>query len=539
MFSEMLSWLKGFMFWGGIVIWPGFLLQRALLKNERALDILVYSIGFGLAFIVIVCPLLDAVWEVSLVSVGVACGVLSGILIVGALIYDPPLITIRTWSAAMLNIDKKSIVILLLVCYAFLLRSYTALDPLPRGQDAWTHLSFIYYIYQYKTLPEVLPWIEPAVPVTLDLYPPGVHCVGALFSQAVGRISFGLLKVLFIGMGTGTVLSVYVGIRRLFDEKTGLLSAGIIAVFVPHMVMTTEITAQCLAIFMVPLILYVFYMKKWVAAGILLGAVILMHHLSAFAAVLSVGAVALALSSKKLEYVGCAAGTGGVALALSAPWWIHVPFRISPIDVEATPSPYVGTGFFSPYLQVISPLVIVLCMVGVYIALTNINSKKTFIFTWALVLFIASQPVFPIFFLPWRFPAYFILPGSVLVSFGIFSICSRIRTRWCYALLLILLVAYPQQFWPGTDSDNLQANQWIRDSTLDPFFYVYGRNYTYIYPLSHHKMHIITDFDAPFSLGLQPAYFYDDADWVPHSIGRFGEFDRVYSCSSVIIHRIE
>lgn len=538
MFSEVLSWLRGFLFWGGIVMWPGFLLQRALLKNEKALDILVYSTGFGLSFLIIVCPILDALWEVSLISVGVACGILSGILIVAAFLYDPFLIT-KKKSVTIPNIDKKSIVILLVVLYAFLLRSFTLLDPLPRGQDAWTHLSFIYYIYQYKTLPQVLPWIEPAVPVTLDLYPPGVHCIGALFYQAVGGISFGLLKVVFIGMGTGTVLSVYVGIRRLFDEKTALLSAGITAVFVPHMVMTTEITAQCFAMFMVPLILYVFYMKKWVAAGILLGAVILMHHLSAFAAVLSVGAVALALSSKKLEYVGYSVGTGGVALVLSAPWWIHVPFTISSIDAEASSSLYGGTGFFSPYLQVISPLLIVLCMVGVYIALSNVNSKKIFIFTWFLVLFIASQPVFPIFFLPWRFPAYFILPGSVLVSFGIFSICSRIRTRWCYALLLIVLVAYPQQFWPGTDSDNFQANQWIRDSTLDPFFYVYGRNYTYIYPLSNHKMHIITDFDAPFSLGLQPAYFYDDADWVPHSIERFGEFDRVYSCSSVIIHRIE
>jgi hypothetical protein len=537
MFGDVLSWLRGFLFWGGIVILPGFLIQRALLKNEKALDILVYSTGFGLSFLVIVCPVLNAVWEVSLMSVGVVCGILSGILIGAALLYDPPVIPRKP--LAKLIIDKKSIVILLVALYAFLLRSFTLLDPLPRGQDAWTHLSFIYYIYQYKALPQVLPWIEPAVPVTLDLYPPGVHCIGALFSEAVGHISFGLLKVVFIAMGTGAVLSVYVGIRRLFDEKTALLSAGITAVFVPHMVMTTEITAQCFAIFMVPLILYVFYMKKWVAAGILLGAVILIHHLSAFAAVLSVGAVALALSSKKLEYVGYAVGTGGIALVLSAPWWIHVPFTVSSIDAEASSSVYGGTGFFSPYLQVISPLFIVLCMVGVYIALTNVNSKKIFIFTWALVLFIASQPVFPIFFLPWRFPAYFILPGSVLVSFGIFSICSRIRTRWCYALLLIVLIAYPQQFWPGTDSDNLQANQWIRESTLDPFFYVYGRNYTYIYPLSHRKMHIITDFDAPFSLGLQPAYFYDDADWVPHSVERFGEFDRVYSCGSVIIHRIE
>ncbi|MBU7014920.1 MAG: hypothetical protein HXS52_11980 [Theionarchaea archaeon] len=537
MLGEALSWLKGFIFWGGIVVWPGFLLQRTFLKSDRAMDILIYSTGFGLAYAVIVCPLLDAVWEISVVSIVVASGILSGILIATAFFRDPPVIT-RKWPA-MPNVDRTYIMILLVVCYAFLLRSYTLLDPLPRGQDAWTHLSFIYYIYQYESLPDVLPWIEPAVPVTLDLYPPGVHCMGALISQAAGGISFGLLKVLFLGMGTGTVLSVYVGVRTLFDEKTALLSAGIVAVFVPHMIMTTEITAQCLAMYMVPLILYVFYMKKWVAAGILLGAVVLIHHLSAFAAVLSVGAVALALSSKKLDYLRYAIGTGGVALAVSAPWWIHVPFRTTSIDAGASPSSYTAAGFFSPYLNTISPLVIILCMVGVYTALTRRNHRKTFIFTWALVLFIASQPVFPIYFLPWRFPAFFILPGSVLVSFGIISICSRISRHWWYALLLLILVAYPQQFWPGTDSDNLQATVWIQDSTLDPFFYVYGRNYTYIYPLSYRRMHIITDFDAPFSLGLQPAYFYDDADWVPHSIEQFGRFDRIYSCSSVTIDRIE
>ncbi|MBU7035610.1 MAG: hypothetical protein HXS49_10500 [Theionarchaea archaeon] len=537
MLGEVLSWLKGFMFWGVVVMWPGFLLQRVLLKNKRALDILVYSTGFGLASMVIMCPLLDALWEISIVSIGAACGILSGILIAVAFYHDPPVITLKV--SGRVRITRVHIVILLLVCYAFLLRSSTLFDPLPRGQDAWTHLSFISYIYQYKALPEVLPWIEPAVPVTLDLYPPGVHCVGALLSQAAGEISFSLLKAVFIGMGTATILSVYVGVRNLFDEKTALLSASVTAVFIPHMIMTSEITAQSLAIFMVPLILYVFYMKKWVAAGILLGAVILMHHLSAFAAVLSVGAVALTLSSKKLEYLGYALGTGGTALAVSAPWWIHVPFRMSSIDAGGSSSSYVGTGFFSPYLSVISPLTIVFCMIGVYIALTHISKKKTFIFTWALVLFIASQPVFPIDFLPWRFPAFFILPGSVLASLGILSICSRIRTRWCYALLFVALMAYPQQFWPGTDNDNLQATQWIDDSTLDPYFYVYGRNYTYIYPLSYHRMHIITDFDAPFSFGLSPAYFYDDADWVPHTLERFGQFDRIYSCGSIIIHRIE
>ncbi len=523
MVTECVMCIRVVLFLLGLVVWPGFVLQRIFVPSKDFLETIVFSIGFGLAFLALLCPVLDLVWNISLVSVSFCVVCMSGLLF------------FRPLKRLQIVFKKYEIIIMLILVYGFLLRSFTLLDDLPRGQDAWIHLSFIQYTVETQELPHFVPWAEPLTPVSIDLYPPGVHCIAALLCQAVGVMSFTVLKVFFIAVGTGSCLSSYVCVKKLMGTDVALLSAVIVAAFVPHMIMTTEVIAEAVALFVFPLIVYMFYQEKWVPASVLLGAVILMHHLTAFAVVLSLGVLSFVFYKKyMLPFVGVCC----ISLVLSASWWSQVPFALAEPGVTNV----VTTGrdiFFDPYTGSVSPLFIVFSMIGFFILLKKRGDDSFFILSWSIVLFIASQPVFPIKFLAWRYPAFFVFPCSVMASLGLLEVKKRLNNKIFVLLLVLLAMGYPSYSWPGTGKENLLASTWMQESTLNPIYYAYGWNYVYVYTLSHKKMYEIADFNNPFDYTGKTTYFYDDLEWVPHDITRFGHYDRVYSCYSVVIHRIE
>lgn len=511
-----------------LLFWPGFVLQRVLIGTDDALEVFVFSTGFGLAFYTIMCPVLDVVWNISVIPF-----VCSIILLSGLLIFRKP---------QKIKFPEKweLFIIVLILCYGFLLRSYTLFDILPEGQDPWWHLSFIDHIHQTHALPQVLPWLEPERLVTIQIYPPGAHCIGALINEPLANISFPLTQAFFITLGTGSVLSSYVVFRKLLEKKVALLSTFFVAVFLPHMGMTTEITAQAVAIFSYPLVLYFFYKGKWIASGILLGAVILIHHLTALAVVfplLTFAVVCLLL--KKWKYFLSFFLVSGIALALSAPWWMQRTLFLT------WPQPEVVGGvvlevLYNPYIEMISPLFVVLSMVGFFLFLKRRGDFSLFLIVWAVVLFVAAEPASPIKFSNHRFLAFFVFPCSVMASMGFLEVKKRLKKIPFVLLLLLVFFAYPPHFWSTTGEENLIANEWMEDSTLDSVFYVYGPRYTFVYPLSHRRIYRIYDFDNPFGYeGEKAEYFYDDSLWIPHDISRFGEYDRVYSCFGVVIYRIE
>lgn len=509
-----------------LLLWAGYVLQRVLIGSNDILEVLVYSTAFGLAFLAIGCVVLDFMWNISLISVFCSVILLSGLFS----FRKPQKVTFP---------DKWELFILLLIfTYGFLLRSNTLFDPLPKGQDAWAHLTFIQYIHNNHALPEFIPWIEPPRQVNLVTYPPGSHCISALLSQPLPAVSFTLTKVFFIGLGTGSVLSSYIVFKSLLGKKEGLLSAFFVGIFVPHMIMTTEITAEAVSVFIYPLIPYLFYKKKIVASGILLGGVILIHHFTAFAAVIPLCALTVIFFIQERDKIHIFSFFEAVvmALMLSAPWWSQQPFYLGIFYPERTASAAVQV-LFNPYVEMMSPLFVILSMIGVFILLKKRDKYYLFLITWSVALFISSQPT-PIRFHPHRFLAFFIFPCSALASMGLLEMQNRFKILFVI-LLLIFSTGYPPHFWPSTGEDNLAATEWVQDSTLDSVMYVYGRHYIFVYALSQRKMYEIVDFDDPFTYGEAPTYFYDDASWVPHDISQFGQFDRLYSCSGVVIFRIE
>jgi hypothetical protein len=530
MIQEVAAYTMVLIFLLFLLFWPGFLLQRILVGSEAKsmLEVVVYSTAFGLAFLVIVCPLLNLVWNISLFSV--SCSV---ILLSVLFFFSEPhkYTTPGRWELLILG---------LILGYGFLLRSYTLFDFLPEGQDAWVHISFIQYIHEHHALPLYLPWAEPLQPVDLVTYPPGAHCIGALLSQPLPTVSYPLTKVFFISLGTGSALSSYIVIKPLFSKKVGLLSTFFVAIFVPHMIMTTEVTAEAGSIFIYPLVLYLFYRGKMTASGILLGSIALIHHLTTFAVIIPLTAYVIIklIQHKDTKYFLSSFKAAAVALAVSAPWWSQqsLPpgmFTVAPASAAASRS------FFEPYIQMVSPLFILFSMIGVFILLKSKKPHYIFLITWCVTLFLASQPGIPMMFHPHRFLAFFVFPCSVVASLGLLALQNHIKKVFFVLLLLLVFsTGSPPHFWPSVGEDNAAASEWVEDSTLDSVFYVHGHHYIFVYCLSDRKINRIIDFDNPFSYTPPPTYFYDDADWTPHDISRFGMFDRVYSCSGVVIYRI-
>lgn len=546
-----------------LLFWPGFVIQHVLVRSEDALEIVIFSTGFGLAFLVLICPVLDLVWDVSFLPLVCSVLLLSGILFFK-----------RKRPQKMIIPHKWEILLLILIfVYGFMLRSYTLFDILPEGQDAWRHFSFMHYTHQLHALPQVIPWAAPERPVTIMMYPPGSHCIGALFSYFLPGVSFAATKAVFIAIGTGSALSSYVVFKSLIGRKEALLSTFLIAGFVPHMIMTTEVTAEAVAIFLYPLICYFFYTKKVAACSILLGAVILIHHLTAFGVVVPLLTFSLFCAIlKKWEYLLSFLGISVISLGVSAPWWSLRSFILvwAGPEIAADVLPEV---FFHPYTDMVSPLFVILSMVGFFIILRNRMEKKSrlekekkegdkkannkegrkkmktkkidikqvslFLIIWGVALFVTSQPILPLRFSSHRFLAFFVFPCSVFASVGLLHLRTLLRKVFFVGILLLFCAVSPPHFWPTTGEQNLYATEWVRDSTLDSVFYVYSPHYTFVYPLSNRKIYEITDFDNPFDYEGHSTYFYNDAAWVPHDVTKFGRFDRLYSCSGVDIIRIE
>ncbi len=538
MLAEVIESLKIVLFLVILFFLPGYLLQRLLIRSEDVLTALVFSLAFSMAFIVVVCPVLDIIWEISLFSI-----ILSTILFSVILFFVIHLFKIQQH----LKLPERweIIILFLILLYGILLRSYTLTDTLPEGQDAWRHLSFTFYVFENHALPQFVPWAEPPQPVTLVLYPPGAHCIGALFSSVTSGISFFHLKFLFIAVGTSSVLSSYVVFRDFFGKKIALLSALLVVVFIPHMFVTTEIIAEALAIFMAPLIPYVFIKKKVPASALLLSGVMLTHHISAFAVFMSLATLALAfcVRFKNMKYFLALICVSGISLVLSFSWWSQVSFgeTYNQLGSGTLPEIY-QEGVFRPYVEMVSPLFIFVSMIGFFIFLRERTDSSLFVIAWATVLFLASQPAVPISFHNHRFLAFFVFPCSVMASVGLQKVRTYVGNFFLVFLLLLLSLVISPHFWPTTGEENREASEWIEDSTLDSVFYVYGSHYTFIYPLSHrkiHEIHEIEDFDNPFLYKATSAYFYDDVAWLPHDMTRFGKFDQIYSCKGVVILRIE
>jgi hypothetical protein len=530
MLTECAGYIAVFLVFVCLLFWPGFVLQSLFVRSKDILKIVVFSTAFGIAFLAIVCPVLDLIWDISLLSVSCSVVLLSGIFLL-----KKPYI-----SGMVLPKNWEILIIILIFSYGFLLRSYTLADFLPQGQDAWIHVSFMHYIHQYHELPRFLPGIEPLIPVTIHRYTPGSHCIGALLSYPLPELSFTVTKVFFITIGTGSILSFYTGFNPLLGKKVALLSSFFVATFLPHMVMTTEITAEALSIFLYPLIFYFFYKKHIAASSILLAGVVLIHHVTAFAVVipLLVITIVYVIQFRDTKYFLSFFFTSVVALVLSLPWISHrLPYlqEISTAMVSQT----VRETFFNPYISMVSPLFIVLSMVGLFILLKQKKEYYPFLISWGVSLFVATQVMVPMLFYVHRFLAFFIFPCSILASLGLLYVQNHLKNSLFVLLfLLVFSTGYPPHFWPSTGEDNLYATGWVQDSTLDPVFYVYGPNYTYVYPLSERRFYDITDFDDPFTYKSTPTYLYDDTGWVPHDISRFGRFDKLYSCSGVVIFRI-
>jgi len=513
-----------------LLFFAGFILQHHLIGSQSLCSIVIFSYACGLSYIILICPLLHHFWEISLLSV--SCSVLPLSLL---LLKKNPhsLILPGRWELFCIGG---------ILLFGFLIRSYTLTDPLPQGQDTWRHLSFISAIYETHHLPQTVPWAVPPRPITIVMYPPGAHCIGALLSQAVGTISFPVITSFFILTATGSALSSFVIFQELFNTKSALLSSLLIVSFLPHMVMSSEITAQSLSIFLFPLIPYLFYRKKYPACILLTSAIFLIHHFSALSCVLTLFCIAcgLTLYTKKVTTVAAFFLICGGALLLTSPWWSQVSLLMGNTGLQSTASvPVTQTLSLDPYTSMVSPLLVLLSMAGGFIFLKKRNNVHVFILAWVLILFLATQPVFPVKFHEHRFLAFFIIPCSILASSGLLYIYKRIHPAFFVVLLLLLCIQVPPQFWPSTGEENLAACEWMEDTTLDAVVHVYGPHYTYVYPLSHRKIYEITDFDNPFSSSYASTYFYDDAAWVPHDIQRFGTYDNIYSCSTVTIHRID
>jgi hypothetical protein len=245
-------------------------------------------------------------------------------------------------------------------------------------------------------------------------------------------IARGMAPLLF----TGTILSLYLFVQRLWNPPTALVTCFFAAVSPALLDRGIAYTPESLSFIFLLLAFYFFFKEKWVASGICSGLLLLTHGITSltFFMVIFVYTGGRFILSKKGNWKGLLIAYG-LALIIGSPWLI----RSVPV--------FIPRGFSYPlsyYPQRLGIIQVILACLGV--RWLSKDNKSLAIFSFALPLLLLSQysPS-----LPYRFVEILVFPLAILTGVFVHGLKT---TGWTsLGVSVLFLMAFTQGFWSVED----------------------------------------------------------------------------------------
>jgi len=242
---------------------------------------------------------------------------------------------------AKVTLDKKTIFIIVSLVAIFVLAYVLRYIPYMRYDtrllvnwaDDWWFLGMARYFATYQTIPEV----EPTYGNGIDyLYPPGLMLLFAVMTQLTGVELVYLGRFVAIGLGSFTAVLVYALTKKLTgDYRVGLLSALLTVTSIRYLPRSSGFCAELMGHLLIPITLLFVYLslKKenkmyLIVSGIMLGGLILAHHLSGavFLIVLSFFSFLMLVVGRKKSFpdIGKVLVIVSIGFVVSSLFWLNL-----------------------------------------------------------------------------------------------------------------------------------------------------------------------------------------------------------------------
>jgi uncharacterized membrane protein len=333
-----------------------------------------------------------------------------------------------------------------------------------------------------------------------DFHPPLFYLL-THYWLVLGKSEF-VLRLLPLGFGVMSIYFIYIFAKKIFNEKTALLTSLFIAISQFHIYYSQEMRMYSTLGFFGILSMYFLWHKKWIWYLLATIALIYTHYAGLFLVATQIIWIILMERQHLKKFILSLAGVfiiflpwipqllkqlkAGENILILMPGWREVAnldwFKVIPLTVEKFLYGRIGYEDKSVYLVLILFLV---SFSGVlfYKTLKNINPQKLFILNWFITPLVLCS-LFS-FFVPMYQPfrlLYTIFPFFLLLSLGILSFDGKNKLIIGGLAIAIILTGLAQ-YWLDP---NLQREDW-------------KGAVKYIENNSTDKTLVVFEFSAPFS----------------------------------------
>jgi hypothetical protein len=345
--------------------------------------------------------------------------------------------------------DKRIILIIPAILALIIALIPTLKYQWPLGWDIFYH---IHLAKLYAT--QGLVFIDPLYNAPLGNkinYPPIFHLLVSSLGFIFNSDYFQIARALQPVIAASLILSItYVGSK--FYGKLAGFSAGILifsSALVSRIVLPLP---ENLALIFFPIAIYMYYLslknnsyKTAAIGGLVFGLIALTHQAATLCLIVSLTSIILVLTlknilNKDLSVIKKDFANYGIflviGLTLAALWWIPA------ILTTVSPAAGTGGGGVTTSLSTSAPmslfnypgafgyLVILLAIIGGYVALTKKHLKDIFILTWAFSMLVLSQSYwFGINVISYRVLIYALIPLAILGGYGLKSVYTYLNNQ--------------------------------------------------------------------------------------------------------------
>ncbi len=343
---------------------------------------------------------------------------------------------------------KRYLSLLLILLLSFTLGLQGWKHDYPLSWDVWYHLTVSRQFSKGGFLWDAASFGPEGRPHT---YPPLFHAVTAFLYVLTGVDLVTLAKVLTPFIFSSIVVSFYLLVKEVFDEKTALLSCLFASVSPVLLDRGITYTPETLSFVFINLGLFFFWKSQWKVAGIFGGLLILTHGLSSvvfFSFLFFYCLVSLFIL--KENYLTVLFGTLAVSLLVSS-FWI----------LRSYPS-FVPKGFAYPltlYPEKLGWIQVLLAFLG--LTYLSREKKSVFIISFAVPLLLLSQYSLS---LPYRFVEFIVFPISMLAGMFLSQSTHGLKAA---SLVFLFAISFAQGYWsvekyqPVVTSEEVAAFSWL------------------------------------------------------------------------------
>ncbi|MBD3354964.1 phospholipid carrier-dependent glycosyltransferase [Candidatus Woesearchaeota archaeon] len=290
-------------------------------------------------------------------------------------------------------------------------------------------------------------------------------------------------NVLVVVMASVSVLLIYLAGKEIFDQKTGLIAAVLLAFWPLHIYFSKTLLVHTTAMFFA--LLFLFFLKKgenkgnewfFCLAGVFIGSAILTRF--TYLILIPVAGIDFLLFRKRYDLKKIIFGAAGF-LAVILPYlsWAYIRFN-DPLHTFKTASLIVSWSTRQPWYFYLENLWIFLGFTGVIGVCSwiffrfkdkKINKEEILLWSWILLPFIYLS--FKLMHKEVRFLIVALAPVILISAYGVKRILERIKNKTLVFILLIVVILPLSLFFAydpyvrTCDSNAQKASEWIMNNS--------------------------------------------------------------------------